>query len=137
MANPQWPSAILDPWPINDALRLVAPKTTQQTEMDGGNTRIRRRFTSGNWQYDASLIVTNAQCAGFLAWRKHKIDDGARVFDLPVWTGEAYVTLPARMLRFDEPVRAGNGWRLTFRLQLESDPVMSLAAAQARWPGVF
>jgi hypothetical protein len=80
------------------------------TEMEGGNTRVRRRPGDDVSLVSQTVRMKTAQLSAFKAWFKDTIGGGAGRFSAPVWNGEGYVTKTCQFnlsqpLRYSEPAQ--------------------------------
>jgi lysophospholipase L1-like esterase len=88
MATPFWPSSlphepVLGSWQI-EALNL-APLAT---DMEGGNTRQRRRPGSNVMTINQTLSMTIEQLTTFKAFVRNALKEGTSRFRMPVWLGD-------------------------------------------------
>lgn len=108
MAIPTWPAG-LPTEPIRDSFSIQPwGPSPIVTEMEGGNTRVRRRPGDDVQLVSQTLRMTADQIAMFKTWFKDSIGGGSGRFSAAVWNGSAYVTRTcqfnlAQPLRYSEP----------------------------------
>lgn len=93
MPYPSWPTGVKYK-PLRSDYSIVAPHLPPlTTDMNGGNTRSRRQFTSAIGQIQVSIQMPDAQFNTFAAWERDTLGHGSSRFTLPIYyRGGGWVT---------------------------------------------
>lgn len=117
MATPQYPSVL--PLPQTTGYGQTPKNNTLRTEMESGNARQRKRFTSSPTEYSATFRFTQDQFAIFEAWYKHQANEGANYFEIELLGGLGLQVQEARFTQqYDAPIISGNTWEVNTVLEI-------------------
>ena len=67
---------------------LSSESTSKRMEMEAGNIRNRRLFSNVRGEVSLEFVYSNAQYDFWKGWYKHKIDNGADVFQMDLVLNE-------------------------------------------------
>lgn len=99
-----------------------------KTEMDGGNTRFRRRYTAFPSQITARWTFTQHEFAVFEAWHRHTILDGAAWFDVDLANGLGISSHEAHFVgMWKSSALPGLGASVSATLMVRSRPTLTAA----------
>lgn len=96
----------LESWP--EALNSLAQRGTFshkpgdaniRTDMDGGPSRVRRRFTNVPQQYQFQVLMTSLEKLVFEGFFANIVNAGADWFSMPVVVGNEYLTSTVRIVK--------------------------------------
>lgn len=89
MAYPRWPANV-NFKPLRSDYQIVAPHLPPlATDMNGGNTRMRRQFSSAIGQIRVSIKMNDAQFNVFASWERDTLGHGSSRFTLPIYYRDA------------------------------------------------
>lgn len=133
-----WPTALPNP-----TVNFSGSKTSNviRTEMEGGLTRQRRRYTASVRAYPVTWEFTNRELWLFEGFVEHRLAGGSLAFliNLPVGgdTGDpALKQQSARILSGEYSVTHDGfmHWVVSATLEVDAATVMTPAQADALWP---
>lgn len=115
-----YPSTL--PGPLNTGYQLNPVDQVIRTEMEGGNTRSRRRTTARIDSFPLVFIYNKTQMAEFRDWFEDAIgaDGGAAWFDISLDTGDGgELTVEARFDGIWQSARMSTEyWKVTATLEV-------------------
>lgn len=115
-----WP--ITFPKPNRSGFKIVPSNPTIQTDMDGGNTKARRRTLVRNDRLECSVTFTDTQMAMFRAWFEStaEANGGANWFEFPIPLGNGgYSDVDARFTQMWEATLYGlDMWSVSLPLEI-------------------
>lgn len=122
-----WPQSL--PAPLLASYQFAPEATTIKTDMDSGPARVRRRFTTGVTQYQATWHFTGQQLAIFEAWFVHQAQSGASWFSMPQRNGQGNTNVNARFSTGTYTARALSDklWEISGQLEVRDRPIMDAA----------
>ena len=89
MAYPAWPDGVKFK-PRRDDYQIAAPHLPPlATDMNAGNVRMRRQFTSAIGQLRYNIQMPQAQFETFKAWERDTLGQGSSRFTVPIYYGSA------------------------------------------------
>ena len=125
MALIKWPDSL--PLPLLKGHGYTPGNKLLSTNMDGGNTRFRRKFKSVEDSLPVKFLMKNDQAAFFEGWFKHALDDGANWFILPLKTPMGVIDHEVHFKPPHKPMKAiGNRlWQVEMNLIVRGRAVIS------------
>lgn len=115
---PAWPASLPQD-PLLDGFTAEAPDNLEESEMDAGPPRTRRRFTAVEEAMTVSFLFSRAQLNTFRAWLKNDIAGGALPYDWehPIDNVPCRVRIPKGSLPTYEKLGT-NVWRVSFAIRV-------------------
>lgn len=114
-----WP-ATLPQSPLLDGFEDTPPNLIIRSETDGGQAKVRRRYTAGVRPGKWSFYMTKAQCVIFNTFYEATISGGATPFDFTDPITDA--TESYRIVRIESPFRPVSGTLFAITLEVEQLP---------------
>ena len=123
---PAWPATL--PRPLVDDYELQPVDRVIRTQMDAGNTRSRRRFTSSPTKIPVSWNFNRGQMAVFEAFHALDLLDGQASFDVDLFNGDDVTSYSAKFVQiWKGKLKSGLRWRVAAILEVQSRPLLSAA----------
>lgn len=119
MADINWPDGV--PYKIlRDDFQGAEPNLPpQQTDMQGGNTRMRPATTVTITTIQGAIYMTDAQFEIFRRWHRDTLIQGTREFNMPVFGSSSYSTKQVQLVGGTYKwVRYGKGWKISLALRI-------------------
>jgi hypothetical protein len=113
MSLPAWPDIAYKPDP--SAYNRVSYLPPIATDMDGGNTRLRKKPGSNVATVTQTIEFRQADYDLFVAFI---LEYGAARFTMPVWWGNAYVTKTVQIMEPPQEVYLPDGARVSMKLRV-------------------
>lgn len=123
-----WPPTL--PLPTFEGYGYAPKSPVHRTEMENGEARQRRRFTTTPGRFNIRWRFTDSQFALFEAWVRHKAQEGAVWFNMNLLTGRGLESHEVRFVgqgdnTYDAKSHRG-GWHVvTATLDARNRPVIS------------
>ncbi len=93
MTNPSYTSLSINDKPLVDSWSCPDPYLEpNQTDMEGGNKRLRRRPGDNVTRYTFDILLTNAEFTTFRNFVDSTLGGGISRFTMRVWDGSAMVS---------------------------------------------
>lgn len=116
-----WPVG-LNYRPERAGYRWTPHDPQSRTPMEQGPARKRRKWVSSPAYVQVTWIFTGTHYDVFRAWHHLQLDDGANWFRMPLWCGNAFVTLPCRFKGAFQPTPRGLEWVVTAEIEVREVP---------------
>lgn len=117
-----WPTNL--PVPIIDGYTIEPQQTFIRTDMDQGQARQRRRFTTAPTVYQVSWMMDENEFGIFESWYRDEADNGAAWFDVSLRNGKGMQTVEARFMQSWSSAFLGYPYyRLSAQLEVRNRPI--------------
>ena len=111
---------------VKDSYSWTPQTAFIRTEMEVGPARQRQRASTMPTTFSCKMMLTRHQVAVLEAWYRHKIDNGAAWFAMPVLTETG---MTETNVRFSEPYQVAmqghDLYEITCNLEIDEMPMMS------------
>jgi hypothetical protein len=109
--------------------QVQATDPVLRSEMERGQ-KARNTFERARFNYVYQFHMTNEAALYFQSWWRHKIDNGATWFDMPVRSSSSTTTVEARPLQYvaAEPLGNNTHWVINITCETRTDTIPEEAA---------
>lgn len=118
-----WPAG-LQHKPIRAGYKWTPHDPQSRVPMEQGPARKRRRWVESPAYVELVWPFALSRFEVFRAWHHLQLDDGANWFRMPVWTGNAFVSLPCRFKGAYEPALRGLEWWVSAEVEVRQVPYL-------------
>ncbi|MBC44156.1 MAG: hypothetical protein CML19_18215 [Pusillimonas sp.] len=115
------------PAPRQSGYSIQPGEAVARTDMERGSARQRRTTLSATDEIKVQFLFSRYELSLFEGWYKHKADEGAAYFAIPLLTGMGMVTMQARFKRLEQerPLPGKLFWTVDATLEVRDRPVLS------------
>ena len=111
---------------IQDGYEIQPTNPVIRTEVEGGPSRQRRRFTQAPTTYSITWIFTQSEFAEFETWHKNELYDGVGWFNVALANGQGVTMQEARFIEmWVATPRGAYQYSVTSKVETRTRPLNS------------